>query len=71
MDGIKLPAAYGQTRLVLLAKECFGFTKVSETAAEDTQQESFDVEVDLQSRTWYILGWSPESLYADLGLERK
>src|SRR5690348_13361052 len=46
------------------------FYKATETAGHSTQ-DSFDIEVDLKSRNWYVHLWSPEeSLYADLGLKR-
>jgi hypothetical protein len=93
-----LPAAYGETRLVLLvvdpylvhaywevapeklreatelakqAKAVLRFYKKSEPAIEATVPDSFDIEIDLQSRNWYVHLWSPEeSLYADLALQR-
>jgi hypothetical protein len=34
------------------------------------KQDSFDVDIDLQSRNWYVHLWSPEeSLYADLAVK--
>jgi hypothetical protein len=54
-----------------LNKGVLRFYRRSETAPEDTLRDSFDIEVELQSRNWYVHLWSPEeSLYADLSLKR-
>jgi hypothetical protein len=53
------------------AKGVLRFYRWSKTAGEDALPDSFDIEVDLQSRNWYAHLWSPEeSLYADLALKK-
>jgi hypothetical protein len=55
----------GQTQGVLR------FYKGGETETKAAPRNSFEIEVDLQSRSWYVHLWSPEeSLYADLGLKK-
>ena len=54
------------------AQEVLRFYKRSELASEDAPSDCFDVEIDLQSRNWYVQLWSAEeSYFADLGLKRK
>jgi hypothetical protein len=53
------------------AKEVLRFYRESKTTGEDMPPEQFDVEIDLQSRNWYVHLWNPEeSLYADLALKK-
>jgi hypothetical protein len=52
------------------AKGVLRFYMGSKVAGEDALPGSFDIEVDLQSRNWYVHLWSPEeSLCADLALK--
>jgi hypothetical protein len=55
----------GQTKAVLR------FYKESKMASKDMLPEWFDIEIDLESRNWYVHIWNPEeSLFADLALKR-
>jgi len=54
------------------AKGVLRFYKEGKTASKDIFPESFDIEIDLQSRNWYVHLWSPEeSLSADLALKKR
>jgi Domain of unknown function (DUF4912) len=47
------------------------FYKPGKTAGENAPADWFDVEIDLQSRNWYVHLWSAEESYsADLALKR-
>ena len=53
------------------AQEVLRFYKGGKMASEDALANWFDVEIDLQSRNWYVHLWSAEeSYYADLALKR-
>jgi len=80
-----LPLAYGKTRLVLLPVDPYlihAYWEVAPGSFNQAKQsmlrfygskpgDSFDVEIDLRARNWYIhLSTPEESLYADLVLKR-
>jgi hypothetical protein len=52
------------------AQAVLRFYKSDKTADENSVADWFDVEIDLQSRNWYVNLWSAEeSYYADLALK--
>jgi hypothetical protein len=52
------------------AREVLRFYKTGKKAGND-KFNGFDIEIDIQSRTWYVHLWSAEESYrADLGLRR-
>jgi hypothetical protein len=69
LDEVKeqLGAAYS------LANPVLRFVEMGKTfSANALPSSSFDVEVRLESRNWYVHLWSPDKVYhADLGLRRK
>jgi hypothetical protein len=53
------------------SQEVLRFYKMSRAAGRETLGEWFDVEIDFQSRNWYVHLWSAEeSYFADLALKR-
>ena len=53
------------------AQAVIRFYKAGKTADENASADWFDVEIDLQSRNWYVHLWSVEESYcADLALKR-
>jgi hypothetical protein len=54
------------------AREVLRFYKMGRVAREDAFADSFDVDIDLRVRNWYVHLWSAEESYvADLGLKTK
>jgi hypothetical protein len=63
----KLSEAKGQA---VEAQAVLRFYKVNKAAGHNAEADWFDVEIDLQSRNWYVHLWSAEeSYYADLALK--
>ena len=62
---IEAKEAAGEAQAVLR------FYKPGKTAGENAAADWFDIEIDLQSRNWYVHLWSAEESYcADLALKR-
>ena len=84
MEPGELPETYGRTRVVAMAVDPYLVHVYWDLSAKDQKQSgpaclrfhdataggSFDVNVDLAARNWYVHLWSPEKRYSvELGLQ--